>query len=289
MRIIVISLLAGMVLASCATANRDWKSNDLPGVFTASFAAFNNEVTHTVDLARDEVLFVKYSLTARSGKLILSVSHDGVTVWQKKISGTGDTSEYHLMAPSAGRYSITVSGRKAAGSFDIRYTTAPPKTVQVKTNRNIELFGLMMVLDDGPDQLSKKDTMVFDGRRTVWAQWYSMVPRNYEKIKAFDTCRVMSIYRKMQTQGYSYHFFIGFLLQVDAVPFARINSTTDQLEIARFSPRGDMAEATQKATAFLDALNSFSRAVDLDAHLAQYKPYYDLAVASVAKNVPRGD
>jgi hypothetical protein len=50
-----------------------------------------------------------------------------------------------------------------------------------------------------------------------------------------------------------------------------------------------MAEARQKATAFLDALNSFSRLIDLDAHLAKYKPYYDLALASVVKNVPHGD
>ncbi len=289
MRFIVISLHAAMLLASCGTTNRDWKSNDLPGEFTASFAYFNGEERHTVDLAKDDILFIKYSLAATGGDITLSVSHKGAGVWQKKLTGTSDTAEYHLIAPYPGRYTITVSGKKAAGSFDIRYKKVPPKTVQVKTNRNIELFGLMMVLDDGPEVFRQKDTIVYDGRRAVPAQWYSMVPRNYERYKAFDTCRIMSIYRKMETEGFFYDFFVGFLLQVDEVPFARINGTTDQRQIARFSPGGDMAEARQNATAFLDALNSFSRTIDLDAYLTKYEPYYDLARASVVKNVPHGD
>jgi hypothetical protein len=289
MRFIVISLLAGTLLASCASTTRNWKSNDLPGKFTASFVYFNGKERHTVDLAKDDILFMNYSLAATGGDITLSVSHKGVAVWQKKVTGTSDNAEYHLTAPSTGRYTITVSGKKAAGSFEIRYKTVPPKTVQVKTNRNIELFGLMMVLDDGPEMLRRKDTLVFDGRRAVWAQWYAMVPRNYERYKAFDTCRLMNIYRKMETEGYFYDFFVGFLLQVDEVPFARINGTTDQRQIARFSPGGDMTEARQKATAFLDALNSFSRLMDLDAYLTKYKPYYDLAHASVVKNVPHGD
>ena len=289
MRFIVISLLAGTLLASCASTTRNWKSNDLPGKFAASFAYFNGKERHTVDLAKDDILFMNYSLAATGGDITLSVSHNGVAVWQKKVTGTSDTAEYHLIAPSTDRYTITVSGKKAAGSFEIRYKSVPPKTVQVKTNRNIELFGLMMVLDDGPEIFRQKDTMVFEGRRAVSAQWYAMVPRNYERYKAFDTCRIMNIYRKMETEGYFYDFFVGFLLQVDEVPLARINGTTDQRQIARFSPGGDLAEARQKAPAFLDALKSFSRLIDLDAYLTKNKPYYDLALASVVKNVPHGD
>src|SRR6186713_2605571 len=289
MRFIIISILAGTLLTSCATTTRNWKSNDLPGKFAASFAYFNGKESHTVDLAKDDILFMKYSLAATEGDITLSVSHKGVAVWQKKVNATSDTAEYHMIAPATGQYTITVSGNKAAGSFEIRYKTVPPKTVQVKTNRNIELFGLMMVLDDGPEIFRQKDTMLYNGRRAVPAQWYAMVPRNYERYKAFDTCRILNIYRKMQADGFFYDFFVGFLLQVDEVPFARINSTTDQGQIARFSPGGDMAEARRNATAFLDALNSFSRAIDLDAHLTRYKPYYDLALASVVKNVPHGD
>lgn len=288
MRIIVI-VLAGMLLASCATTTRNWKSNDLPGSLSASFTYFNGKESHVADVAQGDILFLKYSLAATSGDIVLSVAHKGEIAWQKKVTGTSDTAEYHLVASSTGRYTITVSGQKATGSFDIRYKSVPPKTVQVKTNRNIELYGLMMVLDDGPYVSAQKDTMDYSGRRAVMAQWYSMVPRNYERYKVFDTCRIMSIYRKMETAGNGYDFFTGFLLQVDEVPFARINSTTDVRQIARFSSRGDTTESRQKATAFLDALNDFSRSIDLDAHLTPYKPYYDLALASVAKNVPRGD
>ncbi|WP_162915394.1 DUF4932 domain-containing protein [Paraflavitalea soli] len=289
MRFILIPLLTVILLASCATTTRNWKSNDQPGQFAASFGLFSGKEKHTVNLTKDDILFIKYTLIATSGEITLSVSNKGGVVWQKKVTGTSDTSEHHLVAPSTGQYTITVNGQKATGGFEVKYKAVPPKTVQVKTHRNIELYGLMMVLDDGPYVLTQKDTMDYSGRRAVMAQWYSMVPRNYERYKAFDTCRIMSIYKKMETAGNGYDFFTGFLLQVGEVPFARISATTDLQQIARFSPKGDTAEARQKATAFLDALNDFSRLIDLDAHLAQYKPYYELAIASVAKNVPRGD
>lgn len=289
MRFIIISVLVAILMASCATTARNWKSNHTPGQFTASFAFFNGKESHTIDVAKNNILFLQYILAANSGAITLSVSHKGTAVWQKKVTATSDTSEYHFTAPATGQYTITVSGQKAAGSYEISYTTASPKTVQVKTNRNLELYGLMMVLDDGPYVLQQKDTAEYNGRRVVMAQWYSMVPKNYEKYKAFDTCRIMTIYRKLQTEGNGYDFFTGFLLQVDEVPFARISATTDQRQLARFSPKGDMAEAKQKATVFLDAFNDFCRSIDLDAHLTQYKPYYDLALASVAKNVPPGD
>lgn len=289
MRFIIISVLVVILLASCATTARNWKSNEAPGLFTASFGFFNGKESHTMDVVKDNIIFIKYILAATSGTITLSVSHKGTAVWQKKVTATSDTSEYHFTASSTGQYTITVSGQKAAGNYEISYSTAPPKTVQVKTNRNLELYGLMMVLDDGPYVLKQKDTMEYSGKRAVMAQWYSMVPRNYEKYKAFDTCRIMSIYRKMQTAGNGYDFFTGFLLQVDEAPFARIGATTDQRQLARFSSTGDMKEAKQQATAFLDAFNDFSRLIDLDAHLVQYKPYYDLALASVKKNIPAGD
>jgi Domain of unknown function (DUF4932) len=288
-RFTIINLLAASLLISCATTTRNWKSNDLPGKFTASFAYFNGKEDHFVDLAAGDILFIKYGVAATGGALTLSVSNNGVSIWQKNVTGRADTSEYHLTAASTGRYTISVRGEKASGNFEIGYKKTPPKTVRVKVNRNIELFGLMMVLDDGPEVLRQKDTMEFNGRRAVSAQWYAMVPRNYERYKALDTCAIMAIYRKMQADGFFYDFFVGFLLQVDEVPFARITSNTDRIQIARFSARGDMAEAVRKATAFLDALNSFSRAIDLDAHLIKHKGYYGRMLASVEKNIPRGD
>src|SRR5690349_8930670 len=119
MRLIVISLLTGILLASCATTTRNWKSTDLPGRSTASFDYFNGKERYTVHLAKNDILFMKYSLAATSGDITLSVSHKGVAVWQKKVTRTGDTAEYHLIAPATGRYDITVSGEKAAGDFEI--------------------------------------------------------------------------------------------------------------------------------------------------------------------------
>jgi len=252
MRKLAISLLfACILLTSCAVTSNNWQGSDTPGNFNASFTYFNSKESHDVAMHKDDVLFADYALSATRGTTSLSVLHGKQVLWHKQVSGQNDTAGLHITAPETGQYTVVVSGAKAAGSFAVTYTVTPPKKVQVVTKRNLELYGLMMVLDDGPDILKQKDTMVYDGRRATPAQWYAVVPRNYEKYKRLDTCRLMTMYRKMETEGFFYDFFTGFLLEVDDVPFARINNNTDRQIIARFSPKGDTAEARQKATDFL--------------------------------------
>jgi len=290
MRLPVIHLLfACTLLTACAVTSKNWQSHDTPGIFNATFGYFNGKESHDVAMHKDDVLFVDYALSASQGAVTLSVLHNRQVLWQKQVTSQGDTAGFHLTAPETGQYNIVVSGAKGAGAFAINYSVTQPKKVQVVTKRNIELYGLMMVLDDGPDVLRQKDTMLFDGRRAVSAQWYAVVPRNYEKYKRLDTCRIMTMYRKMETEGYFYDFFVGFLLQVDDVPFARLNNNTGKQLIARFAPKGDTAEARQKATDFLNALNDFCRAADFDGYLADNKQYYDVAQATVEHNTPAGD
>jgi len=238
---------------------------------------------------KDDILFIDYNIAAGEGAINLSVTDGQEPLWQKQVAGQGDTAGFHLTAPITGQYRIVVSGAKAKGAFAIRYKVAPPKKVQVITNKNMELLGLMMQLDDGPEILKRKDSLIYDGRKAIPAQWYGVMARNYEKYKQFDTCRIIHIYQKMQTENYFYDFFVGFLLQVDQVPLARINSNTDKQMIKRFSAKGDSTEAVQKANAFLDAFNAFYYAVNLEAYLNNNKEYYDLVRSSVSKNIPNGD
>lgn len=287
----VINLLFACILLTCCStvATKNWQSHDAPGNFNATFSYFNGKENHDVAMHKGDVLFVDYMVAASHGAVTLSVLHNRQVLWQKQVNSQHDTAGFHLAAPENGQYNIMVSGAKAAGAFAINYTVTAPKKVQVITKRNIELYGLMMILDDGPDILRQKDSMMFDGRRALPAQWYAVIPRNYEKYKQLDTCRVMALYRKMETEGFFYDFFVGFLLQVDDVPFARLNNNTGKQLINRFSAKGDTAEARQKATDFLNALNDFCRAANLDDYLAANRQYYNVVQATVEHNIPAGD
>ncbi|MBN8854404.1 MAG: hypothetical protein BGO55_20960 [Sphingobacteriales bacterium 50-39] len=168
------------------------------------------------------------------------------------------------------------------------YTDAQKK-ILVRTNRNIELFGLMMDLDNGPDLLARKDTVVMDHRRATWADWYAAVVRNYVRYRQYDSCAVMGIYRKMATEGYSDDWFVDFLLQVGETPNAKINRATTPDKIKSFSKKGDSVEGRTSAEAFLAAFNEFYKAVHFDDYLRDNRNYYALASAEVVRNLPGSD
>jgi len=163
---------------------------------------------------------------------------------------------------------------------------AGTRKIQIKTNKNVELFGLMMDLDAGADLLTRRDTVVIENKKTTWQKWYAGVLRNYLRYRQYDSCAVMAIYRKMAGEGYSDDWFVGFLLEVDDAPDARITAFTDPEKLRGFSKKGDTAEARRNALVFLAAFNDFCHAVDFDHYLEENKKYYALAHADVAKNLP---
>lgn len=165
------------------------------------------------------------------------------------------------------------------------YTDAQKK-ILVRTNSNVELFGLMMDLDNGADLLARKDTVVIDHRRATWADWCAAVVRNYARYRQYDSCAVMGIYRKMAGESYSDDWFIDFLLQVDNAPMARISGVTTLDKIKSFSKKGDSVEGRRNAEAFLAAFNAFYRAVHFDDYLRDNRNYYALANAEVVRNLP---
>lgn len=284
MRLIPLFALIAFFVSSCSFHANNWQSSAQPGKMQANFDDFNGKDKQVIALTKGAYLFTDYKITTTSGKLTLTITHGNNVLWEKSLEATKDTAGFYIVAPEAGRYTVTVSGGHAAGGYDVRFSATEAKKVGVKINRNVELYGLIVALDKGSDLLASKDTVTIDGRKATWQQWYAMIVRNYLQYKQFDTCQVMTIYRKMP--GYFDDFFVDFLLQVDDAPLAKINSSTDKEAYIGFSPTGDITEARQKANAFLDAFNAFYKAVDFDAYLSGNKQYYDMAQASVIKNLP---
>lgn len=288
MRTVYLCSVLFVLLASCAFRANNWQGTSIPGTDKATFNYFNGKSKSNIALQQGDLLFVNYAVNTVKGKINLAVTQQKNVLWQKQVTGA-DTAAFYITATGTGNCIITVTGNHAAGSFNIRYSKAAPHKVSVKTNKNIELYGLMTHLDDMPDIIKRKDTLVFDGKRTLAKEWYTLGVKNYDRYKQFDTCKIMAIYRKMETEGYFYDFFVGFLLQVDEAPYARINAMTDSGMIRRFSKKGDFAEARSNAEMFLEAFNNFYRVVDFESYLSNNKQFYNQANADVAKNLPAGD
>lgn len=53
------------------------------------------------------------------------------------------------------------------------------KSIKVVTNKNLELFGLMMQLDMGPDLAASNDSVIIENKKSTWRDWYSLAWKNY--------------------------------------------------------------------------------------------------------------
>lgn len=288
MRSVYVCMVLLVLMASCAFHANNWQGTSVPGVDKASFNYFNGKNTSSINLQQGDLLFTDYTVNVIKGTVTITITQQNKVLWNKVVSGN-DTANFYVTAPETGDCKMIIKGNNAEGGFDLHYRKAAPHKVSVKTSKNIELYGLITHLDDMPDIIKRKDTLLFDGKRTLAKEWYSLGVKNYDRYKQFDTCKIMAIYRKMETEGYFYDFFVGFLLQVDEAPNARINPMTDNAMIRRFSKKGDTAEARSNAELFLAAFNDFYREVDFDSYLANIKPFYDQANADVSKNLPGGD
>lgn len=276
-----------LLLASCGVHVTNWQGSSVPGLDTAHYDHFNQTLTHPVQLEKGDLLFLDYAVGSQKGSVEISVWQGRQPIWQQtKINDSGSV---HVVAPQSGKYIINIAGHQAAGGYALHYNVAKPKMVSVKNSTNIELFGMLLQLDNGADFIAAKDTVMIDGRRATWGQWYALAVTNYSLYKAYDTCRAMQLYRKLLNEGVYNDFFVDFLLQVDEAPNAKINSLTDAVVIRGFSPKGDTAEARLRANEFLAALNDFYHTISFDQYLQKHKENYAQANAQVKLNLPGGE
>lgn len=279
-------LLAGGILAGCSFRSRDWISHNPPGLTRASFHEFTGKDHQRLTVRGGDLVSIAYRLTARRGTLVLSVREGADTLWKKTFVQCGEVEELQFTARNAGEFHIVTEGRDADGEYAVRFRADAPKAIEVETRPNIELFGLMLQLELGPDIVANNDVVELAGRQARWRDWYVLALANYERFKGFQDSATMKAWRELQGRGYYNDFFIGFLLQVDEVPKARLREDTDEAQIRAFSKAGDLAEGRREAERFLDALNAFYREVDFGAYLAEKRPWYDTVRQEVLKNVP---
>jgi hypothetical protein len=231
-------------------------------------------------------VYLSYKIGIEKGGLDLVIRKNRAVLWKKRFNSGVDSAEVRLPVKEKGRYNLEVVGNRAKGTFDITYKEADVKAIKVETNKNIELFGLMMQLNLGQDLTNNADSLVIENRKSTWKDWYRLAWNNYQHYREFTNSNMMRIYRKYSEEGFYDDFFIGFLVQVDEVPFAKINQYTDKEVIMAFSKTGDFAAAEKRAALFLRNLNSFYKEIGFADYLKRNDVYYEKILADVKKNLP---
>ena len=127
--VVVLAALALVVEAGVQLATHDgsrrvlWAGTDLPGHLAATFRFFDGRTSRPVQAAAGERLVVDYRLEPTSGSLALTVRDPASKVLWTRRASTATQGSTTLELASAGRYRVTVTGRRSRGSFDVRYRT----------------------------------------------------------------------------------------------------------------------------------------------------------------------
>ncbi|MGV3772519.1 MAG: DUF4932 domain-containing protein [Verrucomicrobiales bacterium] len=280
-------LLMAFLFTSCSFHANRWSSNNPPGLYEASFENFSGNEVNQVQVDSGDLFFLSANVDQERGKLTISVVSKGTNLWQHSFaSSINESVQIQLPVAEPGEYKVRIVGDKSTGKFHITYRSVPAKKIEVKIAKNVELFGLLMQLDIAPEILSNTNLVDLDGRKAQWRDWYAPAVLNFERYKSFSDGSMMKIYRDYISRGFYNDFFIGFLLQVDEAPLARLRPDTDTDIIKAFSKTGNQEEGRVAATAFLDALNLFYHEIKFDAHLLKNESHYKLAKTAVANNLP---
>ncbi len=216
----------------------------------------------------------------------MTIQEGSETLWKWAFAEASGAKELQFTARRSGEFRIVTEGREADGEFQFRFQAAAPKAIEVAIRPNVELFGLMLQLDLGPDILANNDVVEIAGRQARWRDWYAQALANYERFKAFENADFMKFWRELQGRGFYNDFFIGFLLQAKDVPQARLREDTDEAVLRAFSPSRDLAEGRREAQRFLDGLNAFYREIGFAKYLEEKAGWSESVRLDVRKHVP---
>ncbi len=99
------------------TANT-WQGSDAPGHNYAGFSNLTGRQKFRMDLKGEGQGYVSYKVEKRSGSLKMLISNGDQVLVEQQID---QQLSNDLLLPSNQTYTVTFSGNKASGRFDIQY------------------------------------------------------------------------------------------------------------------------------------------------------------------------
>lgn len=278
----ILSSSSGTLIAQSAS----YQSSHIPGRISANFTHFNAMDKVSLQVNQGDILFINWRITVTKGTVTVFVTDKRKQIYKSNAITKNDTADFYIPIHQTGDLSIKVKGRKSVGNILLFYEKAASKPIQVLTKPNIELFGLMMQLDNAPDAIALKDSVEINGRKTMWKDWYALAVKNYYRFKTFDSCHMMQLYRQYMSKGLYNDFFIALLLQADQVPNSGVNNQMDEELLVALTGKSSREEASIEATAFFKAFNQFYQEIRFDEYLKEYASYLKVMKDQVTKNLP---
>lgn len=170
--------------------------------------------------------------------------------------------------------------------FGAATTCLAQRNINVKTNKNIELLGIMVSIVNGPQIPELKDSLEVNGTKISWQQWYGDIYRLYQQFNRYDTSKALQLYKAYAEKGMTDDFFAGALLQVSEVPNAVVTSRVDTSVFLAFGGQEQVVIGKNNFAQFLEAMNQLARSMKLNSYLEKNKAAYDKMVKEVETAKP---
>ena len=159
--------------------------------------------------------------------------------------------------------------------------------LHVGFNKNAELLGFAYFL--GFESMGiESDTISVNGTPIAKKDWhaygyaFSRKYQNHLNSEQLQKAFALADHLWLNT-------LLDLLLQLEDVPNARIHEGLDPSAYIAFSKSRDPQEALRNVTQFLEGFNAFSREVDFDTYLQEWRPYYEKAMEEISGNLPTTD
>ncbi len=164
------------------------------------------------------------------------------------------------------------------------------KSIKVQINENVELLGFVYFLGFQGEEIETNNTVLWEseGQPVTRKDWYSYAYDLYLQYKPHASSEYLDQAFEL-TQNIWLDHLINLLIQVDDFPNAKLPENIQEKYISRFSENGDVVEARENATAFLEAMNQFYREVEFGNYLTTHKAHYNNALNQVKKGIPSED
>jgi len=164
---------------------------------------------------------------------------------------------------------------------NVRYQADYPagRQFEVRINANVELLGFVYFL--GYEGAQSEAVSYSEKDRKRYAYGIDL----YRQYKSFAGSKHLAT-----AIGYAQDiwldYFINLLVQLEDFPNAKLTDAIGPAYYRRFSSHGDLAEAKENASAFIEAMNGLYREVDFGAYLTQNRALYANATSQVEAGLP---
>ena len=122
MKKLVLNLLCFIFLQTFAYAqySRHWQGTDVPGHIQASFVDLHGTQDFKILPSTQKTRFLKYTVTRGKGELTITIKSGSTVLVSKQVKET-EKDSINIERPEA-PMKVSITGRQASGSFDIKYT-----------------------------------------------------------------------------------------------------------------------------------------------------------------------